>query len=298
MPEPTSRNTSRLVTQGQALHHFATYEGSTQSQRHIKPLHWYVACRLVLEGGFRPDEIKPRPPLVLEKKRDEYHLRLVEAIADGSEATVLGGLKTKNVDVVVEKPGIGPVLAISCKGITGAFRNLTNRMEEMIGECTNLHITYPALVLGYLFLVRANPQSSLNRMGSGKLAFNDIALTDDGKPQSSIERYHAALCRITGRRSLRHDVSAYEAAALLMVDMRASSCGDILQIEFPKSEAELGIEAFFESLYQRYDERFVYAAPDLKHVTMRLQWSRSSPVFDRDEMEDMGYSARFVDGNL
>lgn len=43
-----------------------------------------------------------------------------------SEATVLGGLKTKNVDIVVTKDGIGPVLAVSCKGMTGAVRNLTN----------------------------------------------------------------------------------------------------------------------------------------------------------------------------
>ena len=39
-----------------ALAHFVTFHGSTQSQRHIKPLHWYVACRLVVEGGFDPDE--------------------------------------------------------------------------------------------------------------------------------------------------------------------------------------------------------------------------------------------------
>ncbi|WP_198963534.1 hypothetical protein [Sinorhizobium fredii] len=72
-------------------------------------------------------------------------------LAGGGERTVLGGLKTKNVDVVVTREGIGPVLAVSCK-----VRNLTNRMEETIGECTNLHITYPALVLGYLVLLRAN----------------------------------------------------------------------------------------------------------------------------------------------
>lgn len=45
-----------------ALHTFATYAGATQSQQHIKPLHYYVACRLVLEGGFLPEEITPRPP--------------------------------------------------------------------------------------------------------------------------------------------------------------------------------------------------------------------------------------------
>src|SRR6185437_1588988 len=61
-----------------------------------------------------------------------------------------------NVDVVVSIPGIGPVLAVSCKGVTKAFRNLTNRMEETIGECTNLHITYPAMVVGYFAVLRAN----------------------------------------------------------------------------------------------------------------------------------------------
>ena len=32
--------------------------------KHIKPLHWYIACRLVLEGGFNPDHITPRPPFL------------------------------------------------------------------------------------------------------------------------------------------------------------------------------------------------------------------------------------------
>ena len=72
------------------------------------------------------------------------------------EQAILGGLKTKNVDVVVNLPKLGPVLAVSCKGTTKSFRNLTNRMEETIGECTNLHITYPALVIGYFALLRAN----------------------------------------------------------------------------------------------------------------------------------------------
>ena len=58
-PERPISTTSRVcqwVNLRQALHHFATYSGPTQSQQHIKPLHWYVACRLVLEGGFHHDE--------------------------------------------------------------------------------------------------------------------------------------------------------------------------------------------------------------------------------------------------
>ncbi len=285
-----SLNRCRWLTQAQALKHFAAYEGRTQSQQHIKPLHWYVSCRLVVEGGFRPHEIQPRPPFV----SDGNFLQLAENVAGGSEATILGGLKTKNVDVVVNKPGIGPVLAVSCKGITGAFRNLTNRMEEMIGECTNLHITYPALVLGYLFLVRANPRYSAPELRARQLTPNDIALTEKGEPHLSIARYHAALSKLTGRRGIRNDISAYEAASLIMVDMRDSSVGRILPSHFPHSGSQLGIEGFFESLYRRYDERFVHAAPELRLVTQRLSWSQSSPALQLNDGHDLGYPVRLA----
>jgi hypothetical protein len=146
------------TTQKQAFAAFAGFAEKTQSAGHIKPLHWYVACRLVLEGGFDPDHIKPRPPFLIQRTK-KFGLPVLQfdaSEARGGEAVILGGLKTKNVDVVVNRPGVGPVLAVSCKGTTGAFRNLTNRMEELIGDCTNLHISYPALVLGYLHLLRAN----------------------------------------------------------------------------------------------------------------------------------------------
>src|ERR1035438_9159399 len=48
-----------------ALREFAEFSGLTQSALHIKPLHWYIACRLVIEGGFLPSDITPRPPLVV-----------------------------------------------------------------------------------------------------------------------------------------------------------------------------------------------------------------------------------------
>ena len=89
------------VGQADALEHFAGHRGPTQGQRHIKPLHWYVACRLVLEGGFLPDEIKPRPPFVVSRRRGQYLIRFDPAAGTGTEATVLGGLKTKSVDIVV-----------------------------------------------------------------------------------------------------------------------------------------------------------------------------------------------------
>ena len=302
---PVEGNDQKLcqwIGQRAALRKFATYDGATQSQQHIKPLHWYVACRLVVEGGFLPDEITPRPPFTVKRVGKRSILSHAPESASSGEATVLGGLKTKNVDVVALKAGIGPVLAISCKGMTGAFRNLTNRMEETIGECTNLHITYPAMAFGYLFAIRSNRRANDAENGSKEsvvaqqslLGSNDIALQDSGAPVESIVRFHSALSELTGRRGIRNDVSRYEAVALAMVDMTASTAGELLE-SFPGEDSPLRLEQFFKTLYIRYDERFVYSAPDLKAVTQRVCWAPDSPAFSEDRMKEIDYSPRLAD---
>ncbi len=284
---PTDRgNVCRLTTEAEALAAFAGFTGKIESASHIKPLHWYVASRLVLEGGFDPDDVTPRPPFrVTNRAGGTARLQYDETLAKGGERTILGGLKTKNVDVVVTRDGIGPVLAVSCKGVTGAFRNLTNRMEETIGECTNLHITYPALVLGYLVLLRANRrvdellEQSADAEGDvlRQLKANDIAMAEGGAPVAAVMRFHNALRELVGRRGIRNDVSRYEAIALGMVEMDQASQGALLA-EYPEVTSPLRLEQFFETLYLRHDERFVTAAPDLASETRRLTWAADSPA--------------------
>ncbi len=197
----------RWVSLRDTLAAFVTCKAVHQGQKHIKPLHWYVACRLVLEGGFFPEEITPRPPFTVERHDGSLGLEFDPDAGRAGERTVFGGLKTKDVDVVVTKEGIGPVVAISCKGALRAFRNLTNRMEEAIGDCTNLHIAYPALVYGFLMVIRAN------REGPG-VHHNDVAVCQDGSPSDAIRRYHDVMARLTHRRDLRNETSKYEAVAL------------------------------------------------------------------------------------
>lgn len=60
---PDSDRYGRAFSRTLALRWFADFPGPTQSQQHIKPLHEYVATRLVFEGGFAPDELRPHPPL-------------------------------------------------------------------------------------------------------------------------------------------------------------------------------------------------------------------------------------------
>ena len=249
---------------------------ATQSQMHIRPLHDHIVQRLVIEGGFRPDDISPRPPLRVESRgrggMQSNSLVYDAAVAQPGEQTVLGGLKTKDVDVVVAKPGIGPCLAISVKGSFNAFRNLTNRMEEAAGDCTNLHISYPALVYGFLHVIRANRSADVSNR-------NDVAINDDGTIVDSIRRYHDVMSRLTNRMDLRNDVSRYEAVAIALVHPRGISMADVVG-DFPLATSPVAFGRFFEKLYASYELRFVYSAPALESRTRRLVWDVNSPAIE------------------
>lgn len=256
----------RWLTLREALESFVHCKSGFQAASHIRPLHWHVACRLVLEGGFPPDDITPRPPFRVTKTRVGPILEHDDSLGEGGERTVLGGLKTKMVDVVVSREGIGPVIAVSVKGTLNAFRNLTNRMEEAVGDCANLHIAYPALVYGFLHVLRANTESE-------GFEANDIAILRSGQVVDSIRRYHDVLIRLTDRSDLRNDTTRYEAISLAL----AAAPGNLLA-DYPDAASPLHFESFFQKLYRAYDHRYVYAAPNLERRTRRLEWHTESPI--------------------
>ena len=264
-----------------ALRQFAEFGGRTQTQEHIKPLHNYVSCRLVLEGGFHPAELTPQPPLQVEESGGRCRLAYDPDAATGSEAIILGGLKTKNVDIVATKQGIGPVMAISCKGMTGAVRNLTNRLEETIGECTNIHLAYPTLVFGYYFLIRANRDG-------GEAARTDVAVDRHGVPVEGVVRFHQALSAITGRLGIRNDASRYEAIAMALVEVEPANSGELYP-DFPPDDSLVHIDRFFSTMYRRYDERYVVSAPLLAKRTRRIVWESDSPAFEAPPFQGLDY---------
>ncbi|MCY4515487.1 MAG: hypothetical protein OXC69_10220 [Candidatus Tectomicrobia bacterium] len=213
------------------------------------------------------------------KKTSSGHVLMHDPAAGrGSERTLLGGLKTKNVDVVVTRNGIGPVIAISMKGTLNAFRNLTNRMEEAVGDCTNLHISYPALVYGFLHVLKANVESE-------GVHPNDVFVHSDGTMSDSIIRYHDVMARLTGRADVRNEVSRYEAVSLLSAAASDQAHDHIFEA-FPDRTSTLHFDRFMNTLYGKYDERFVYAAPALKSKTRRLEWDPGSPAFSELNFKD------------
>lgn len=267
----------RLVGLRDALCNFIDAR-ETQSQSHIRLLHWHIAERLVIEGGFHPDSVVPRPPLRVETMRSgtRPRHRLIhdpDAAVDG-EMTILGGLKTKNVDIVTVQPGVGPCIAVSVKGTLNAFRNLTNRMEEAAGDCTNIHISYPNLVYGFFHVIKAGREPDVDRK-------NDMAIDADGGIVDSIMRYHDAMARLTGRKDVRNDVSRYEAVSLSLVSTEESVRGTILPT-FPANDSPIRFDRFFRTIFASYDLRYVYAAPALRKTTERLLWAPDSPAFRVD----------------
>ena len=219
----------RWVNRAEAFEHFAVHDGPTQSQQHIKPLHWYVTCRLVLEGGFHPDEIKPRPPFIVTGRRGERLIHFDPAAATGGEATVLGGFRRQ-----------GRILAV----VTSPWS---------IGK--DGIVTHPS-------------------PSPGTAVVPPTGMTGDS--------FRNRACGTASR---------YEAVALAMIDMREDGIGRLLP-DFPPPGSPVRIERFFETLYLRYDERYVYSAPDLKSKTRRIEWSPDSPAFESDVSPTLDYEIR------
>ncbi len=274
-----------LTTLNEAFRRFAFPAESTQTSDHIKRLHWYVACRLVIEGGFDPDTIQPRPPFKVTESQGKKLLHHEPNLANGKERTIYGGLKTKDIDVSICLDGVGPVLAISLKGTHNAFRNLTNRMEEAAGDCTNLHLAYPAMVYGFWHLLRANEQADENPKAhfalgdTGRYRVEDLAITEGGNLAQGVARYAQALVRLSDREDLRDSPSRYEACALTLVGVRGAAIG-ITHPLVHETGAILDFNRMFRRLLDLYDRRFVYQAPAMDVRTRRCTWSTESPVLE------------------
>ena len=270
-----------LISLKEALTQFAFPDSNVQTSRHIIPLHWYVACRLVIEGGFRPDHIFPRPPISVKRRRGGLLLHHDPSAAKPGERTILGGLKTKKLDVTVTVPTIGPVLAVSLKGTHNAFRNLTNRMEEAAGDCTNLHMAYPALVYAFWHVLRANEADDPApvahfRLKGGRYDVPDLTFLSGGELTEPIQRYQQALLRLSERDDLRDHPSRYEACGLTLVKAKGgpTECGVYTRHRDPK----LDYNRMFQRLYAIFDRRFVYTAPALRSRTKRQVWDPESPL--------------------
>lgn len=246
----------------------------TQSGEHIKPIHRYCAARLVLEGGIPPEWVSPRPPLLSKRRNNStYELELSPAAADKGERRVLGGIKYKNVDVTAVVDGLGPAIGISAKSTGNAFRNLSNRMEEALGECTNVHLMYPGFVFGFLHFIKFSKESEVGNP-------HDASFDEDDKPLASITRYHEVMVALSGRNTITDPGMRYESVGLLVYRCRGKHAE--IWLNYPPPDSPVHFSRFFQRLYDLYDLRFGYPDPDGPNIRKgwRLQGSSIPKKFD------------------
>ncbi|MGA3056318.1 MAG: hypothetical protein ABSD63_19080 [Candidatus Korobacteraceae bacterium] len=235
----------------------------TQSGQHIKPLHAHLSNRLVIEGGFLPEWLRPCPPMKsLRASKDQCTLMYSKEAENPSEQAVLGGMKYKNLDVTVMIPGIGPALGISAKSTGNAFRNLTNRMEEAPGDCANIHMMYPGFVFGFLHLIKFAKASEVANP-------NDASFDTHDRPLDSIVRYHNALSALTGRTTIMDPPMRYESIGLVVY--RCLGSKSEIWRSYPPSDSPIHYSKFFQRLYDTYDLRYGY--PDSSGRNHRKAWT-------------------------
>lgn len=241
----------------------------TQSGGHISPLHQHVAARLVLEGGFRPEWVKPRPGLASEHIKEEFAtLTLDAASANTSEAKIVGGMRTKDVDVTIASPTLGPVLGVSAKSTANAFRNLTNRAEEAPGDAANIHMMYPGFSFGFVHCIKF---VTVEMAGGDR---KNASFENDGTPSQQLCRFHDMLSSLLGRFHI-HDPDAKFESVALVVYRCPSNPGEkaALYQPYPAKESPLHYSKFYGRLYQTYDIRFGFRYKAYE----RRKWEMANP---------------------
>jgi hypothetical protein len=145
-------------------------------------------------------------------------------------------------------------------------------------------------VYGFLHLLRANTEGPIPENGkkflvgkqqNAEVLDADVAVWANGNIDTSIKRYSDALARLAGRRDMRNEITRYESMAVLLVSPGETTLGDALAT-YPPDDSPLHFDNFFPNIYQQYDLRFVYGAPNLAAKTRRLAWDPSSPALTHE----------------
>lgn len=260
---------------------------ATQPGQLVSSLRRYVASRLVIEGGFDPDWIWPRPPITVDRNRDGLLLSHDPDAANADRLTLPGALQAAKPDVTVTIPTIGPVLAVSLEGTesvaVGRVPELTGGLERIAGACVNLHVMYPALVYGFWHVLGASqvhdlvPVAAPDPVG-GPGYHGDHARTGTGALTAELRRYHDALARLSEREDIRDDPSRYEACALTLVEQSGGLQQGSPNPHYPLSGSLLDCNRMFRRLYATYERRFVESTLSLRPKTERKFWHRDSPL--------------------
>jgi hypothetical protein len=71
--------------------------------------------------------------------------------------------------------------------------------------------------------------------------------------------------------------------SLVLVSPGDATLGEAVST-YPPPDSQLHFDRFFPNIYEQYDLRFVYGAPNLANKTRRLSWDPASPAITHECM--------------
>ena len=152
-----------------------------------------------------------------------------------TDARVLGGVYTKQADVLIADWAAGVELMISTKSMLGSYgKNMRNRFEESFGDSINLKQRFPMGTFGFLFAI------------------------DTGVPQGDFVFLKNMLTKLV-------DSAGYDVTCLMLVDVEAG----ILELDSKSHDipANLRPEHFFLRLIESVLDR----TPASRHGDVRAR---------------------------
>lgn len=244
-----------------------------QSGEHIKPLHNYCAARLVVEGGFPPEWVNPRPRWPAPEQATLFTSFVIQS--EGPNVPSRAYLAGSSIRTLMSP------LSFPTSAQLWLFRRRTPEMlsgtsptgwKRLWGECTNIHLMYPGFVFGFLHLIKFAKLSEVEK--------TDASFTEKGDPLPAFRRYHEVLISLSGRSTLTEPGIRYEAVALLAYRCREGKT-EIVK-GYPPESSPVHFSKFFQKLYDLYDLRYGYPDPDGPNIRKewRIQDPRAGKAFD------------------
>lgn len=162
------------------------------------------------------------------------------------------------------------ILVINVRSqLSSLGKNFDTLFERTIAEAQNLHIRYPKMVLGEVYLIPVYEYDN-KKAKKNKIAFKNKPV----KLEKYISFFHAINGRILSEKEgvegeLENTKNAYlyERCALLIVDFNRKKpklyknsaelkADGLISDEFPIEYADLGFDSFAEDIIKIYGERF------------------------------------------
>jgi len=246
-------------------------EALIRSQKLINLLHEWVKMELVRNGvdgrQIYPPLSSSKPELKIAgflKQKDQDVCVRPKNIKNNPRVISWGPLANENItDALGEELSRNTLVVNIRSQLSSIAKNTDTLFERTFAESLNLHIMYPDMVIGEVYLIPVYEYDDIE-MSNNKIAFKNRA--------TNIEKYINFFSAISNRINSEDEHYKYEGCLLLIVDFSKEEPKIYLSTEDLKNDglvrstfsgdmAKLNHHNFAASILKKYGERF-----DIKNV--------------------------------